>query len=134
MSPEAVIGISFGAMALGYGIVAAVPGMLGLYGGLIVFGAGFGLNGPNLMSWLQSRVPADQRGRAAGGYTTFVFFGQFFSTFVFMGLASSTSYAQTFALVAVVCLAVSGLGWIAGTSMPWRPIAWRCTAPRAPSR
>jgi len=134
MSPEAVIGVSFGAMALGYGVVAAAPGVLGLYGGLLVFGAGFGLNGPNLMSWLQSRVPADQRGRAAGGYTTFVFFGQFFSTFVFTTLAKTASFSRTFALVAIVCLAVSALAWIASMSFQWRPGAYRIIAPRTPSR
>jgi MFS family permease len=123
LSPEAILGVSFGCMASGYAVVAAVPGMWGLYLGLIVFGAGFGLNGPNLMSWLQSSVPADQRGRAAGGYTTCVFFGQFFSTFVYTTLANVGSFSQTFALVAMVCLAVSLLGWLATASMQRRLVS-----------
>ena len=103
LSPEAILGVSFGCMASGYAVVAAVPGMWGLYLGLIVFGAGFGLNGPNLMSWLQASVPADQRGRAAGGYTTCVFFGQFFSTFVYTTLATVGSFSQ------IVCVGRHGV-------------------------
>jgi len=43
--------------------------------GLIVCGIGFGVNAPNLVSWLQSGMPPDMRARAAGGYTTAVFLG-----------------------------------------------------------
>ena len=75
------------------------------------------------MSWLQSSVPADQRGRAAGGYTTCVFFGQFFSTFVYTTLANVGSFSQTFALVAMVCLAMSLLGWLATASMQRRLVS-----------
>jgi MFS family permease len=111
--PQALTGLSFAFLAAGFATVSLVPNVYALFVGLALCGAGFGLNTPNLTSWLQMRVPPHQRGRAAGLFTMSVFLGQFCSTFVVAALARHTTYAGTFGLVALACLAVSVAGWSA---------------------
>jgi MFS family permease len=107
MSPPSLVALAFGAMALGYAIAGWSGSFTGLVAGLGVCGIGFGLNTPNLTGWLQSRMPADMRGRAAGGYTTAVFLGQFAATFVFAFLVAVVGLAGAFVAVAAICLLVT---------------------------
>ena len=100
MSAPGIVAVTFGAITLGYLVVASTESLAAILLGLAISGIGFGLNTPNLMSWLQQGVPAAMRGRAAGGYTTAVFLGQFLATFLFALLARATNFAGTFAAVA----------------------------------
>lgn len=109
MTPASILAIAFGAMALGMSVVVSTGGVGGLFAGLAACGAGFGLTTPTLTTWLQSRMPADMRGRAAGGYTMAHFLGQFLATFVFAYLAGITDFAGTFSIVALACGAVAVL-------------------------
>lgn len=107
MSPASLLAVAFGAMALGMSVVVSTGSVGGLFVGLAACGAGFGLTTPTLTAWLQSRMPADMRGRAAGGYTMAHFLGQFLATFVFAYLAGITDFAGTFSVVALACVAVA---------------------------
>lgn len=57
-------------------------------------------------------MPQALRGRAAGGYTTATFFGQFCATFVYGALLSLVGASATFSIVALVCFGVGALGGI----------------------
>jgi MFS family permease len=107
LSSPHLVGLAFAAMALGYGIAALSGSLAGLLAGLAMCGVGFGLNTPNLSAWLQAGMPEDLRGRAAGGYTTAVFLGQFAATFVFAFLASTAGLAGTFGVIAVACVLIA---------------------------
>ena len=54
LSHEGLVSLSFAAMALGYATVAWSDGVSGLCIGLVACGIGFGINTPNLVTWLQS--------------------------------------------------------------------------------
>ncbi len=69
----------FALMGVGYGIIAASSGYLGVLIGLVVSGFGSGLNMPNLSTWLLSIAPEHWRGRLTGGLTACLFTGQFLS-------------------------------------------------------
>lgn len=139
MSPASVLAVAFGAMALGMSIIVSTGSVSGLFAGLATCGLGFGLTTPTLSAWLQARMPADMRGRAAGGYTMAHFLGQFLATFVFAYLAGVTSFAGTFSIVALACVAVAvfclamapGLKAISAATL-LRPQRWTLPRRRSP--
>ena len=88
-----MIALAFGLSAAGMALVASDKSLTALFAGLVVCGMGFGLTTPTLTGWLQSRMPAQMRGRAAGGYTMAHFLGQFLATFVFASLAGVTTFS-----------------------------------------
>ncbi|MFO1157785.1 MAG: MFS transporter [Reyranellaceae bacterium] len=105
-SPIVLVAISFGAMAIGYLIVSRAPDIVVITIGLVVAGAGFGINLPNLSSWLQESVPFGLRGRAAGGLTSAVALGQFVSTFAYSAIGSERDGASSFLLATGLCVIV----------------------------
>lgn len=107
LAPPWMIALAFGCMALGMSGIVSSARLSGMFAGLAVCGIGFGLATPTLTAWLQSRMPADMRGRAAGGYTMAHFLGQFLATFVFAHLASATTFTGTFAFVAALSLTIA---------------------------
>jgi MFS family permease len=107
MSALAIVVLTFLSVALGYGIIAVAESPYGVFAGLAFCGIGFGLNTPNLTGWLQQTVPAEMRGRAAGGFATAVFLGQFLATFVFAYLARVTDFAGTFTVIALASVVVA---------------------------
>ena len=106
MSALAIVVLTFLSITLGYGIVASATSLYGVFVGLAFCGAGFGLTRQS-DRWLQQTVPAEMRGRAAGGFATAVFLGQFLATFVFAYLARVTDFAGTFTAVALASAAVA---------------------------
>lgn len=105
-SPVALVAISFGAIALGYLIVSQSSDIVMTTIGLIVAGAGLGINLPNLTTWLQESMPFGLRGRAAGGLTSAVSLGQFVSTFVYGAIGSERAGVGAFQLATGLCVIV----------------------------
>lgn len=104
MGITSIVVVAFGLMGIGY----VVAGLAGGYGqvlvGLAIGGAGFGLMMPNLNVWLTSVVPEELRGRALGGFTTFVFLGQFISPLLSQPLSQQISLGVTYTLAGGVML------------------------------
>ncbi|MFO1085764.1 MAG: MFS transporter [Reyranellaceae bacterium] len=105
-SPVAVVAISFGAIAVGYLVVARSSDVVTATIGLIVAGAGIGINLPNLTTWLQENMPFGLRGRAAGGLTSAVALGQFVSTFFYGAIGAERAGASAFLFAAGLCAVV----------------------------
>jgi len=105
-SPMALVAISFGAMAAGYAIVSQASDVMTATIGLVVAGVGFGINLPNLTSWLQETMPFGLRGRAAGGLTSAVSLGQFVSTFFYGAIGPERAGATAFLFAAGLCAIV----------------------------
>jgi MFS family permease len=105
LTPWATTALAYAALAAGFGLMAAARDLPLLLVGLALCGFGFGLNAPNLTSWLQTRVPVTRRGQAAGLYTTAVFLGQFGATFTVGGAGRDLSFEQ----VATGAASVAGL-------------------------
>ena len=122
MSALAIVVLTFLSVTLGYGIVATTTNLYGIFLGLAFCGAGFGLNTPNLTGWLQQTVPPAMRGRAAGGFATAIFLGQFLATFVFAYLARVTDFAGTFTVVALASAAVALSALVAKVAFGLAPI------------
>ncbi|MFM2312889.1 MAG: Bacillibactin exporter [Cyanobacteriota bacterium] len=72
--------------------------------GLIVAGLGFGLMMPNLSNWLASIVPDHLRGKALGGYTTFIFLGQFISPIFSQPIVKLVGFGNTYSLTGILLL------------------------------
>jgi MFS family permease len=107
LSTETLVSAAFGYMALGYAVVAAAANLPAILFGLVIAGTGFGLAMPTLIGWLQSEMPHALRGRAAGGYTTATFLGQFSATFVYAELLSRVGPAASFSIGALACLGIA---------------------------
>jgi MFS family permease len=105
-APVVLVAISFGAIAVGYLVVSQSSDIVTTTIGLIVAGAGIGLNLPNLTTWLQESMPFGLRGCAAGGLTSAVSLGQFGSTIVYGAIGSERAGAAAFQLAAGLCVVV----------------------------
>ncbi len=81
-SPPAILGITLILMSVGYEIIAAAETVPLVMFGLLVSGSGVGFVMPNVNTWVLSIAPPHLRGRAAGGVTTAMFTGMFFSPVV----------------------------------------------------
>lgn len=73
------LGLGFGLMAAGYGIIAAAASHAFVLTGLVATGAGMGCIMPGLMAGAMTLAPPSVRGRVAGGLTASIFLGQFLS-------------------------------------------------------
>jgi MFS family permease len=115
LSIQMTLVLSFLAMTAGYGIVSMAATPQQVLGGLALAGCGLGLQMPVLVGWLQSEVPPQARGRAAGYYTMAVFFGQFVSPFVHAPMARMVGYSGSY-------LAAAGLTLLLAIAMlaVWR--------------
>jgi MFS family permease len=105
-SPVALVAVSFGAMTVGYVIVSQSSEIVTTTIGLVVAGAGFGINLPNLTSWLQENMPFGLRGRAAGGLTSAVALGQFVSTFFYGAIGPDRAGPSAFLFASGLCAIV----------------------------
>lgn len=77
-----VLLLSYLLMMLGYLMLGFAESLAMVYLAMPLIGIGLGLNFPNLTIWLMSKIPTGMRGRASGGMTTAVFFGQFISPLI----------------------------------------------------
>lgn len=106
-SPERTTLASFATIALGYTLIGTAPTVALAFPGLIIAGLGLGLQMPTLVGALQMAVPPHMRARAAGGFTTAVFFGQFVSPLVHGPVAGSLGYGGAFVAVAAASAVVA---------------------------
>jgi MFS family permease len=124
-SPTSLVAISFAAIAVGYVIVSQSSDIATITVGLVVAGAGFGINLPNLTSWLQESMPFGLRGRAAGGLTSAVALGQFVSTFFYGAIGPERAGATAFLFASGLCAIVVAMAVLSlatrRAAVPMRP-------------
>lgn len=104
LSFEAVFGVVFALMGVGYLTVFLAQGYWETVAGLILSGPGFGLMMPNLSVWLLSEAPEPVRGRLTGGMTMCVFFGQFAAPLLAEPLLGRIGSGGVFAVAAALML------------------------------
>ncbi|AHL34594.1 MFS transporter [Pseudomonas brassicacearum] len=111
--------LAFATAGIGGGLMAAAGSH-----GLVVFavlinGLGIGLMMPTLLTWIMAQVDFHQRGRAAGGFTSMFFAGEFVSPLVVLAITGGVSSVLPAALgivagvqllVAVACIRLRGRG------------------------
>ncbi|WHS62513.1 MFS transporter [Pseudomonas sp. G2-4] len=111
--------LAFATAAIGGGLMA-VAGSHGLVViAVLINGLGIGLMMPTLLTWIMSLVDFHQRGRAAGGFTSMFFAGEFVSPLVVLAITGGMSSALPAALgivagvqllVALACIRLRGRG------------------------
>lgn len=102
-----IYAFSFGAMAVGYGMVALTPSYPVILAGLFVAGLGVGLFFPNGTLWAVTLAPPAIRGRVSGGLTASVFLGQFFSPILMQPAVAFAGIAGAFGIAAGLLALVS---------------------------
>jgi len=112
-SSVTLIAISFGAVTVGYLVITQSSGLVTTTIGLVLAGAGFGINLPNLTSWLQASMPFGLRGRAAGSLTGAISLGQFVSTFFYNAISLEHTATRPFMVASLICAAVVGTAGLA---------------------
>ena len=134
-SPHQLHAVGFGIIALGFIMWATSQSLLltlenrlinqlVLMAILIIIGIGLGVVRPNLVTWLMSRYPPEQRGEKMGKLTSCFFIGQFITPIATLPLLSinvimppeagiGANYTLLFAMLSSLCLlaAVGCLYW-----------------------
>ena len=95
-------------LGAGLTLIGVAQGTTSMVAGIIVVQIGSGMAVPTLLSWTQSRLSPQYRGRGIGIWMASFFFGQFLSPIV-IGVArrSLGSMQQAFVLVGCIGVAVS---------------------------
>lgn len=114
LSYQSIGGLIFLSMGIGYLVIFLGGNYIVSVMGLFLSGFGLGLLLPNLNLWLVSLAPASIRGRAVGGLTTLVFFGQFMSPILFRPVANAVGLLGGFAIAAGTFLLLAALFFAAG--------------------
>ncbi len=91
--------LGFTITGIGFILLTLATGWLLIGMGLVLGGFGLGLVVPNLITWLASGVPENLRGRALGGVTTSLFFGQFISPFIITPISAQVGDGGTYAIL-----------------------------------
>lgn len=105
----AVIVLSFGLVGGGFILIGSSVSYGQVLVGLALGGFGNGLVIPNLNAWLAAEAPEALRGRALGGFTTFMFLGQFISPIVMQPVIQWTDLGSTYALTGGTMLAIAAI-------------------------
>lgn len=108
LSAEAMMGIGFGLVAVGYVLVANAGTAAPVFVAVAVSGSGFGFLMANVVVWILDNTPARVRGRVAGGITTAIFVGQFASPLVSQPIANAAGLAAAYATVAAAMAVIAG--------------------------
>lgn len=114
LSYQTIGGLFSLTMGIGYLIIFMGSNYIAAVAGLALSGVGLGLLLPNLNLWLVSIAPASLRGRAVGGLTMLVFFGQFMSPIFFRPIANSVGILGGFAIAAGTLLLLAAIFFAAG--------------------
>ena len=105
----AIYVLTFGLMALGYGLIALTSTLWMVLLGTVIAGFGAGLLMPNGNLWLIQVTNPAKRGKVIGGMTTAVFLGQFFSPVLLQPVISSYSIFIAHAVAAAFALLMVGV-------------------------
>lgn len=111
-----IVALMFGLTGVGLGIVSFGYTVWMILLGLAVTGVGVGFLVPNTNAWIAVDVPEDVRGRAFGGLTSALFFGQFISPLISSPLSAWLGLRLTFRIGGVVLI---------GLSIVFVTLAWR---------
>jgi MFS family permease len=101
---------SYTLIATGYVVIGAFPFVATAYLGAMITGMGMGIQMPNLYSWIQSKVPANKRGQAAGLFSSSMFLGQFLSPFVITPIARFANASVVYLVLAGIAYCMAGIG------------------------
>ncbi len=96
-------------IAVGYIIISQSITYWVTVSGILVAGAGFGMQMANINLWLVSLAPPMLRGRLVGYLNAIIFMGMFLSPVLLQPLVNITSLYQSFFYVAVLLLIISGV-------------------------
>ena len=107
LSFEMVAALSYVFMSFGYILIGGFRSLPVVMAGLVLAGLGFGLNAPNSVAWLLSRVRADARASALGGLTSAIFLGQIAAPFVYDPLVRAFGSGNAFLSVGVASLLIA---------------------------
>lgn len=111
--------LAFVAAGIGGGLLAVADSHGLVVIAVLINGLGIGLMMPTLLTWIMSQVDFQQRGRAAGGFTSMFFAGEFASPLVVLAITGGVIGALPAALgivagvqlvVALACLRLRGSG------------------------
>ncbi len=107
LSFSGVMGVVYTLVAAGYFIIGWASGYYGMIAGIVVCGAGFGLQMANINLWLVTISPPHIRGRLVGYLNALIFLGMFLSPLMLQPLVGSGSLQGAFVIVAVVLSVLS---------------------------
>lgn len=107
LSYPAVMALVYVLVAAGYIIISQSQHYWFLIGGILVAGAGFGMQMANINMWLVSLAPAPMRGRLVGYLNAIIFLGMFLSPVLLQPLINISSLYDSFFLVAVLLLVLA---------------------------
>jgi MFS family permease len=102
-----VVALALALMGVGFVAIGTASTYPHLLVGLAVGGSGMGLVMPNLNLWVANETPLALRGRALGGFTTFMYLGQFLSPFATAPLRETFGLGPTYALAGGFMLVVA---------------------------
>jgi MFS family permease len=97
----------FGLMGIGYLLVGQSSNWAQVLTGLALCGMGVGLLMPNMSIWLMTTVPEAIRGRALGGLSTAMFFGQFLSPIVTQPFTETLGLGNVYAIAGGMLLVMA---------------------------
>ncbi|KAJ53996.1 hypothetical protein ACMU_04640 [Actibacterium mucosum KCTC 23349] len=111
LGSQRVLALGYGAMAIGFAILAPATGLLILTAGAAMVGVGFALVSPALPALALATAPDHRRGLALGALTTAVYLGQILSPFASQALIEGYGFAALYvtATVAAGALAVGAV-------------------------
>ena len=104
MGFPAVMAMVYVFVAAGYIIISQAQDYWVLVGGILVSGAGFGMQMANINLWLVSLAPPPVRGRLVGYLNAIIFLGMFLSPILLQPLVALTNLYQSFFVVAILLL------------------------------
>ena len=122
--------LAFVAAGIGGGLLAVADSHGLVVIAVLINGLGIGLMMPTLLTWIMSQVDFQQRGRAAGGFTSMFFAGEFASPLVVLAITGGVIGALPAALgivagvqlvVALACLRLRGSGSVFATAVAADP-------------
>jgi MFS family permease len=107
LSYPAVMALVYVLVAAGYIIISQSQHYWFLVCGILVAGAGFGMQMANINMWLVSLAPPPLRGRLVGYLNAIIFLGMFLSPVLLQPLINISSLYDSFFVVAVLLLVLA---------------------------
>ena len=104
-----VMALVYVLVAIGYIIISQSMSFWVIIAGILVAGAGFGMQMANLNLWLVSLAPPPMRGRLVGYLNAIIFMGMFLSPVMLQPIVNATSLYQSFLIVGITLLLLSGI-------------------------
>ena len=135
-----VFALGYGAMALGFVLLALAAMPLAWFVGAAAIGAGYALVSPSFVALALGLAPLQRRGTAGGVLTASVFIGQFCSPLLSTPLIAAYGYEGLFHITSLLAAAMASAAVLkacaVGLQTLKRGIAtmeWRHTAERGPA-